>query len=176
MTTTPTTNLRILSIAPSFKGVGFAVLEGRDTLIDWGVKAAVGKGNKNAKSLAKVEKLITRYRPDMLVLEDVLAEGSQRYPRIRRLLPQVIKLAQAYKVKSRLFSRQQVMKSLIPDGTRHALAVIIARRFPEQLGSKLPPKRKVSMNEHPRMSVFDAVALAETCRLEIMQRNGYQLR
>jgi hypothetical protein len=46
---------RILAIAPSTRGFGFAVLEGEASLVDWGVKTA--KGDKNKQSLAKVEKL-----------------------------------------------------------------------------------------------------------------------
>jgi hypothetical protein len=45
-------------------------------------------------------------------------------------------------------------------GTKHALAEIIAKRFPEELGSRLPPKRKPWMSEDSRMNIFDAVALA----------------
>ena len=30
-------HFRILAIAPSTRGFGFAVLEGQDTLVDWGV-------------------------------------------------------------------------------------------------------------------------------------------
>jgi hypothetical protein len=155
-------HFRILSIAPSTKGVGFAVLEGRDTLVNWGIKAVRGKGNKNAKSLSKVEALLVRYQPDVLVLEDAAAQGSLRYPRIQKLVPQIAKLAAKYKVKVELFSRGQVMQTFLPDGqwTKHALAEIVAGQFPEQLGSKLPPKRKAWMREHYQMGIFQAVALA----------------
>jgi len=151
---------RILAIAPVTRGFGFAVLEGRDTLINWGVKTVTG--NKNAKSLEKVEELIAHYQPGVLVLEDASAKGSLRHPRIRRLVPQIIKLAKAGKVNVSLFSREQVMKVLIPDGqgTKHDLAGIVAGQFPEQLGSKLPPKRKAWMRERYQMNIFDAVGLA----------------
>jgi hypothetical protein len=66
------------------------------------------------------------------------------------------------KVSVALFSRDQVMKTFIVDGqgTKHALAEIIAKRFPEEVGSRLPPKRKPWMSEDSRMNIFDAVALA----------------
>jgi len=48
-------NSRVLAIAPSSKGFGFAVLEGQ-VLVDWGVRS-VGKGDKNAQCVRKVEKL-----------------------------------------------------------------------------------------------------------------------
>jgi hypothetical protein len=67
-----------------------------------------------------------------------------------------------------LFSREQVMQAFIPDGqgTKHALAEIVARQFPEQLSSKLPPKRKAWVSEHYQMGIFDAMALALMLRLK----------
>jgi len=50
---------RILAIAPTTHGVGFAVLE--ETLIDWGVRTI--EGDKNKQSVAKVKKMITDYQP-----------------------------------------------------------------------------------------------------------------
>ena len=153
-------HFRILAIAPSTRGFGFAILEGQDTLVDWGVKTV--KGDKNVQSLAKVKKLIAHYQPGVLVLEDASAKNSRRSPRIRKLSQQIIKLAEARKMIVKLFSRDQVMKTFIADGqgTKHVLAEIIAKRFPEELGSRLPPKRKPWMSEDSRMNIFDAVALA----------------
>jgi hypothetical protein len=40
-----------------------------------------------------------------------------------------------------LFSREQVRRVFFADGrgTKHALAEILAKKFPEELGSRLPP-------------------------------------
>jgi Holliday junction resolvasome RuvABC endonuclease subunit len=153
-------HFRILAIAPSTRGFGFAVLEGQETLVDWGVKTV--KGDKNIQSLAKVEKLIAHYRPGVLVLEDAAAKNSRRSPRIKTLSQKIITMAAGRTVKVKLYSRDRVMKTFISDGerTKHALAEIIAKRFPEQLGSRLPPKRRPWMSEDYRMDIFDAVALA----------------
>ena len=163
-------HFRILAIAPSTRGFGFAVLEGQETLVDWGVKTV--KGDKNKQSLAKVEKLITHYQPGVLVLEDASAKGSRRSPRIRKLSQQIIKMAEARKMIVKLFSRDQVMKTFIADGqgTKHALAEILAKRFPEELGLQLPPKRKPWMSEDYHMSIFDAVALVLMLRLKNLHR------
>ena len=130
------------------------------------------KGDKNAQSLKKVEELIAHYQPGVLILENTLAKGSRRAPRMRKLCQQIIKLAATRKVRAKLYSREQVMKTFIPDGqgTKHALAEIIANRFPEQLGSKLPPKRKAWMSQDSRMNIFDAVALAMVFRLKKTKR------
>lgn len=159
-------HFRILAIAPSTRGFGFAVIEGQETLVDWGVKTV--KGDKNVQSLAKVEKLIAHYQPGVLILEDALAKNSRRSLRIRKLCQQIIKMAVTRKVSVALFSRDQVMKAFIADGqgTKHALAEILAKRFPEELDSRLPPKRKPWMSEDSRMNIFDAVALALMLRLK----------
>lgn len=153
-------HFRILAIAPSTRGFGFAVLEGQETLVDWGVKTV--QWDKNVQSLAKVEELLVLYQPGVLVLEDASAKNSRRSTRIRKLCQQIIKLAVARKVSVKVFSRDRVMKIFITDGqgTKHSLAEIIAKRFPEELGSRLPPKRKPWMSEDSRMNIFDAVALA----------------
>jgi Holliday junction resolvasome RuvABC endonuclease subunit len=165
-------HFRILTIAPSTRGFGFVVLEGQETLVDWGVKTV--KGDKNIQSLKKVEELIAHYQPGVLVLEDASAKYSRRSPRIRKLSQQIIKMAVARKVSVKLFSRDQVMKTFIADGqgTKHALAEIIAKRFPEELGSRLPPKRKPWMSEDSRMNIFDAVALVLAFRLKKAKRTA----
>jgi len=163
-------HFRILAIAPSTRGFGFAVLEGQEMLVDWGVKTV--KGDKNAQSLKKVEEMIAHYQPGVLVLEDASAKNSRRSPRIRKLSQQIIKMAVTRKVSVKLFSRDQVMKTFFADGqgTKHALAEIIAKRFPEELGSRLPPKRKAWMSEDSRMNIFDAVALVLILRLKDLHR------
>ena len=53
------------------------------------------------------------------------------------------------------------MKAFIPngDGTKHALAEIIAKLLPEELESSLPPKRKPWESEDAPLNIFDAVVL-----------------
>jgi hypothetical protein len=159
---------RVLAIAPVTRGFGFAVLEGQDTLVNWGVKVVSGKGNKNAKLLPKVEELIAHYQPGALVMEDASAKGSLRRPRIQRLVQQITKMAITQKANVTLFSREEVTKILFPDGhwIKHGLAQIVAGQFPEQLGSKLPPKRTAAMREHYQMGIFDAAAMLLTFRLK----------
>jgi RNase H-fold protein (predicted Holliday junction resolvase) len=160
-------HFRILAIAPSTKGIGYVVLEGQDYLVDWAVKT-VKPDNKNVRSLKKVEELVVRYQPGALVLENVSAKGSRRSPRIRKLYEHIIKMAKGRQVSVKLYSREQVMRTFIADekGTKHALAVIIANRFPEQLGSQLPAKRRAWDTEDFRMAIFDAGALALMFRMK----------
>ena len=151
---------RILAIAPSTRGFGFAVLEGKETLVDWGVKSA--NGDKNARSLERLETLIAYYLPEVLIMEDHSAKNSRRSPRIRELGLQIVTAASNRNVRVKLFSRQQVRQVFFADGrgTKHALAEILAKRYPEELASRLPRKRHPWDSEVHSMDIFDAVALA----------------
>ena len=44
-------------------------------------------------------------------------------------------------------------------GTKHDIAEYLANRFPEELGTRMPPKRRPWMSEDHRMPMFEAVAL-----------------
>lgn len=152
---------RLLTIAPSSRGFGFAVLEGENTLVNWGSKS-VNTGDKNAQSLVKIAEMMDFYQPHSLFMKDTFSRDSRRSPRIRTLTRQIMALAGTRKLKVRLFSESQVKRAFFEDGkgTKHDLAKIIAERFPDQLGFRLPPKRQAWKSEDSRMDMFDAVALA----------------
>jgi Holliday junction resolvasome RuvABC endonuclease subunit len=151
---------RILAIAPSTKGFGYAVFEGHKMLVHWGVKSV--KGDKNAGAIEKVEDMIARYNPQVMVLEDTATKGSHRAPRIQALTKRLVAVAERRTIKVVLFSQRQIRRVFFGDepGTKHALAETIAGRFPEELGFRLPPKRRDWMSQDSRMDIFDAVALA----------------
>ena len=71
-------------------------------------------------------------------------------------------LAKQHKVNVKLLTRAKVRRAFLADGegTKHALAVLLAARFPKELQTRLPPKRRPWMSEDYRMGIFDAVALA----------------
>ena len=165
MNRNPAHEHRVLSIAPSTSGFGFAVLEDEETLVDWGVMSV--KGDKNAQCLQKTGKLILQYRPDVLALQDYWAQGSRRSVRVRELGQRLVNLARDYGITTSLFSRERIHHAFLADsrGTKHALAEALARRFPEELGGRLPPKRRPWMSEDSRMSMFEAAALALMTRL-----------
>jgi Holliday junction resolvasome RuvABC endonuclease subunit len=153
--------LRVLAVAPSTKGFGFAVMEEPNLLIDWGVKA-VG-GNKNARCVRLVSKLLDHYKPDVLVLEDCWIKGSQRRPRIQALVKELYTLATTKRVRTRSFSRYDIRRVFPSTGnpTKQQIAETVAGQFTE-LAIYLPHKRKPWMSEDYRMGIFDAMAFALT--------------
>src|ERR1035438_10301064 len=161
-------HFRILAIAPTTRGVGFAVLEGKDSLVDWGVKTV--QGDKNANSLTKVEELIAQYQPGVLVLQDT--KDSRRSKRIKAFIYRIAVMAETRNVSVKLFTQEQIHRTYFADGlgTKQEIAEIIAKRFPDELGARLPEKRKAWMSEQYQMGIFDAVALALMLRLNTKKR------
>jgi Holliday junction resolvasome RuvABC endonuclease subunit len=158
---------RILAVAPSTRGFGFVVMEGEKTIIECATRTAdVKKKDKNAQSITKLKKLLDFYQPGVLVLQDAEAKGSRRAPRIRQLIKQIVSLAQRRKIKVKLISRRNVAKFFFGNGkgTKHDVAKILAERFPEELGNRLPPLRRAWMTEDSRMDIFDAVAFGSAFR------------
>jgi Holliday junction resolvasome RuvABC endonuclease subunit len=155
-----TKQVRILAISLSSRGFGYAVMEGERALVIYGNKSV--KKDKNVNSLVQIDKMVTRYQPDVLVLHDVNAKGTYRALRIKALHRRVIKLAKKRKLKVKEISVTWLRSQLLgdPKGTKHEMAEMLAKEFPNELASRLPPKRKAWVSEDGRMDTFDAVALA----------------
>jgi Holliday junction resolvasome RuvABC endonuclease subunit len=136
-------------------------MEDDHSFIDYGVMVVKGE-KKNAQIRMKVEKLVDRYRPDILVLADVNAKGAHRVHRIKRLHQQIVVLAGKRKLKVVMFSGTQLRAQLLgnPKGTKYEMAEMLAKQFPDELASRLPPKRKPWTSEDARMDIFEAVGLA----------------
>jgi len=109
-----TKEICILAIDPSTRGFGFAVLEGPERLIDWGVKET--KNNKNARTLKLIEDLLDRYLPSVVVVEDYTGKGSRRCRRIQGLINDISKLASKRKIRVRSFSRIKVKQVFSESG------------------------------------------------------------
>ena len=97
---------RIIAIDPTHRGFGYAVFEGLDSLINWGV-AHVGMSDNKA-CLKRIRVFFSEYEPDILVLEDPAGRGSRRCERVKRLLAQTELYAKAKGIKVQRFSRAQI--------------------------------------------------------------------
>ena len=152
---------RVLAIDPYSRGVGFAVFEGPEGLIDWGLKTT-GIAD-NTKAVRVIEALIDRFQPDVLALEDWESAGSRRCRRVDLLLNRIAS-GERDRLRVQLVSRKQIRAmGPLPDmSTKYGRALFLAERFPELLPF-LPPVRKPWMTEDHRMSIFDAVAFAVAC-------------
>jgi hypothetical protein len=121
--------------------------------------------DKKAGSISKFEALLSHYNPQGLVLEDL--SSGKRAPRIQGLSRLLLTHARNKGVKITLFTHKQIREAFSENGkmTKQARAVFIAQKFSDELGFRLPPKRKPWMSEDYRMDIFDAVALTLMPRL-----------
>ena len=154
---------RIMAIAPTSRGFGFAVLEREATLVDWGLKSVAG--DKNAESLKKIQKLIALFAPQVLVIEDFHLNPSRSSDRIVSLADALSQMAKSLGVRVTTLSIAEVRKVFFGDeqGTKHMLAEKLVQRFSGELSHLLPRKRLPWTSEDYRMAIFDAVALSLTC-------------
>jgi hypothetical protein len=149
---------RVLSIDPIARGFGYAVLEGPDVLVDWGI-CTVGSSDLLA-AVHRVQELIRLYAPDVIVAEDCDDVGSRRRDRARRLIAEIGKLASG-DLEARLIpaSTLRTLFGSQAPATKSEIAAAIANQLGD-LAARLPPPRRPWMTEDKRMAIFDAAGLA----------------
>jgi Holliday junction resolvasome RuvABC endonuclease subunit len=152
----------VLSIHPTSRGFGWIVVEGPFAPHDWGL-AAPRQGDKNIKCLEHVEKLISRYEPEVLVLEAFEKGRSKRADRIARLGRGIVALATDRSIEVAIYTRGEVKACFARVGavSRQEIAEAVSRHLPA-LRHKMPKPRKPWESDHPRMALFSAAALILT--------------
>jgi hypothetical protein len=149
----------VLSIYPFWRGVAFVLFEGPNNPFDWGIKEIKGK-RKDSKTLAEIKKIVDRYRPDVLVIEDT---DSRRTSRIRKFYRMLVHFAEVEYVDLHRCSKIEVRACFAAVGasTKYEIARAIATQIPA-FTHRVPRRRKLWMSEDPRQSLFDAAALGIT--------------
>lgn len=152
----------VLAVYPFSRGFAFVFFEGPDSPFEWGVKD-VREKHKNRKSLEAIKKLIDRYRPEILVIEDTSDSGPRRTSRIRKLYRMLAHVAEAEFVELHRYSKTEVKGCFASVGasTKYEIAKAVATQIPA-FAHRIPRFRKPWMSEDPRQSLFDAAALALT--------------
>lgn len=152
-------DILVLAVYPSTRGFGFAIFKGPSRLIDWGIKDV--RDDKNVICLSKIQDLIEFYEPEVVVTEDYAEKRSRRCKRIQALLKSITNLAEKEGIISHRAPRAMTRSFYSRFGarTKYERAKLITGQFPE-FELQLPPPRKIWMSEDPRMSIFEAAALA----------------
>jgi hypothetical protein len=155
MMTTHLYGARVLSIDPCPRGFGFAVFEGSYTLLDWGVARVWGDSDDGF--LARIETMIDRYQPALILIE---GENARRRTRAKLRLSLVDQLASSRGIALRRVSGWAVRETFNSGKTtKYDIAVALIEVLPE-LELHLPCERKPWTSEDERMHIFDAVALS----------------
>lgn len=158
---------RVLAIDPTSRGFGYAVLEGSDRLIDWGVVEV--RPWTLSGCLRRVSDLIEGLRPTVIVTEDIRGRESRRGQRAREVITSIEAKAQQSGISYRAVPRNRVRQVFRAEGAqnKHQIARAIANRFPELLPT-LPRKRKCYSSEDERIGVFGSIAYALVSRKNAM--------
>lgn len=150
--------IRTLAVDPTTSGFGFAALEGSENLVDWGLAHMAVQTETSYR--ARIEKLLDRVRPQLLVIEDM--KGSRRSDRAMRRAQIAARTARTRGIEVTRVTRAQVSENFAASGTtRWEVAVAVSRRFPE-LAPSLPKKRRIWETEDRRMAIFVALSFALT--------------
>jgi hypothetical protein len=152
----------VTAIYLNSRGFAFVLFEGELAPRNWGTIEARGK-DKRERVLSRVDGLLSRYKPDVVVLQDTSQGGTDRPHRIRRLNETIAETAEEYGFPVLSFSRAEVREHFAYLGsvTKDTIAAAIAKHIPA-FERFLPPPRKIWKSEDARMGIFDAAALALT--------------
>lgn len=152
----------VLALYPTVRGYAFVLFEGPESPFDWGTKD-VREVPKNEHIIELVARLLDRYHPELLIMEDHEDRRCRRTQRIKRLCRSLVDLATACDIQVHLYSKEAVKQCFAPAGarTKYEIAQAVARHIPA-FKHRLPPLRKIWMSEDPRQSLFDAAALGLT--------------
>jgi hypothetical protein len=136
---------------------GYAMFEGPDELVDWGIKSFRHGANAVKVPLnVKLALLLDQHEPDVVVIK------TPRTAALKRATRTIAAMARYRRISVRLISRTSVRKAFPNNNhNKYQIATVIAARYPE-LSPRLGLRRKFWQAEKYSMSVFDAAALGIT--------------
>jgi hypothetical protein len=152
---------RILAIALRSRRFAYAVSEGPDRLLDWGtVFYPLNNGAQRAAACKRIASLLTLFAPSVVVVGKARLLNIRKSSGVRPILRSLRHEASSRLIPMRLMKRTEVKKvfRLFRVKSKYEIASMLAEVFPELL-PRLPAKRKIWESEHPRMAMFDAIAL-----------------
>jgi Holliday junction resolvasome RuvABC endonuclease subunit len=161
MTPAPRLSLT-LAIHPNARGFGWVAFSGALSPHDWGVSHAF-RGGKNEYCLSRIEKLLLRLTPEVIVLEAYDEGSSRRSARVSRLCRSIASLAANHGISVSVYTRGDVRACFASVGakTRDEIAAAVARHI-EVLRHRLPAKRLAWTSETLPLALFSAAALCLT--------------
>lgn len=151
----------VLAVHPNRRGFAWVVFEGPLSPVDWGMASA--KVGRNAKLLARFERLLQRYEPDCVVFEEFETGDVRRLDRSRLLCRAMAHLAATRGIEPCVYRRAVIRTCFANAGavTRYEIANVIATHI-EAFRHRLPRKRAPGASGDIRQALFDAAALALT--------------
>src|SRR5262245_56567058 len=148
----------VLAIYANTRGFAFVLFEGHLSPFDWGLCEIRGP-QKQRRCLARVVKILDRYKPDVLVIREAFAQRAHG-SRIVDLNAAIRQITNERCIPTYSYTRNVIRDVFEGAGVvnKQNLAELIAKHIPA-FERYVPQPRKLWMSEDPRMGLFDAVAL-----------------
>lgn len=153
-------NPLVFALHATSRGFGYVVFEGPFAPYDWGTVTA--RGDKNAVCLQKLEKMLDRFAPETLLLEEARSVAN-RSDRTGRLYKAIVTLCISRSIDVVLYTLGEVKACFASAGarTRQEIAETVARMI-DALAHLVPKPRKQWESDNRRMAMFCAAALVLT--------------
>jgi hypothetical protein len=148
---------RIISLDVRSKTLAYAVLDGPQQLLDFGVSQSKDSGFR----MDRLEKLARKFQPHAIVLRRVPGGSKRDNPAVRAAIKSIRSKARRLTVPVVSIEKRLIDETFRRYGkpTKHHIAQLLSASFPA-LQWYLPRQRKIWMPEDRRMQYFDAAALA----------------
>lgn len=131
---------------------GFALFDGPNELLDWGIQNfRPGVNAVKASMSTRLESLLDRWCPDAVVIRAPRTPEAEVHARLVR------SIARARRLATRTIAREIVFTTFAGKRNKHEIATAVADRFPE-LRPRLGRKPKCWEPEPYAMAIFDAAA------------------
>jgi hypothetical protein len=150
---------QVLAVYFNTRGFTFVLFESSLSPVDWGVKE-VRRPRRHAKSVARLNAILDRCAPDIVVIQDTSSQGTRRAVRIIKLNLAVAALAREREIPVYAYSRTEVLDVFghLGVSNKQTIAEFVAKHVPV-FERYVPRPRKPWKSEDPRMGIFDAAAL-----------------
>jgi hypothetical protein len=155
---------RVLAIDLRPQQFGYAVFEGDERLLDWGAAYYRPGGSAGAVIAGRrVAELLRVFAPTEIVVRQVRRDVTRNSFGVRPILKVIRRNASAASIPVSLIGRNEVREAfrIFRAKNKYEIACRLAAIYRELLWW-LPPERKFYESEHPRMTIFDAVATGFT--------------
>ena len=154
-------NPLVFAIHATSRGFGYVVFEGPFAPYDWGTVTV--RGDKNAMSLHRIEKMFDRFTPETLVLEAYAGGKARRGYRLSKLYKALVSMAANRSIQVEVYTRGDIQACFANAGaaTRQEIAEAVARTV-TAFEHRKPKPRKAWQSEDRRMAMFCAAALVLT--------------
>ncbi|HYM33520.1 MAG TPA: hypothetical protein VEU47_19630 [Candidatus Cybelea sp.] len=138
------------------------LFRGPGSPVQWAVKDVRGGATDDVRFSA-MRKIVDEHQPDVLVLEDCTSTDARRGKRMWLAQQKVETYAISQTIEVCCYSRKRIRECFKPHRamTRYEIAKVIATQI-HALSHRLPPVRKLWMDEDSRMGLFDAASLVLT--------------